>query len=85
MCMFLSAAGECILVFRSESFLDSAINGWNIQVPNNAVYRVQRFNSLLDNRDEVLLGQILCFPLACLLISLLLLFGSWPRSVLERL
>ena len=73
MCMFLSAAGECILVFRSESFLDSAINGWNIQV-SNAVYRVQRFNSLRDNRDEVLLGQILCFPLACSLISLLLLF-----------
>ncbi len=58
MCVFLSAVGECILVFRSESFLDSAINGWNIVQGPNAVYRVQRFNSLIDNRDDVLQGQI---------------------------
>lgn len=58
MFLFLSVAGECILVFRSESFLDSAVTGWNIQMPS-AVYRVQRFNNLIDNRDEILLGTIL--------------------------
>ena len=56
--MVLTFPGECILVFRSESFLDSAFNCWQIQSPN-AVHKVQRFNSLLDDREQVLLGSTL--------------------------
>ena len=56
--MVLTFPGECILVFRSESFLDSAFSCWKIQSPN-AVHKVQRFNSLLDDREQVLLGSTL--------------------------